>query len=26
LEAIRGDKTKATALLDALVRQHGHRR
>lgn len=26
LQAIRGDKTKATAVLDAIVRQHGHRR
>jgi len=26
LEAIRGDKTKATQALDAIVRQHGHRR
>ena len=26
LEAIRGDKTKATQVLDAIVRQHGHRR
>ena len=26
LEAIRGDKSKATAVLDAIVRQHGHRR
>jgi hypothetical protein len=26
LEAIRGDKTKATAALDVIVRQHGHRR
>jgi hypothetical protein len=26
LEAIRGDKTKATEVLDVLVRQHGHRR
>jgi hypothetical protein len=26
LEAIRGDKTRATQLLDAIVRQHGHRR
>ena len=26
LEAIRGDKTKATAVLNVIVRQHGHRR
>ena len=26
LEAIRGDKTRATAVLDVIVRQHGHRR
>ena len=26
LDAIRGDKTRATELLDAIVRQHGHRR
>jgi hypothetical protein len=26
LEAIRGDTTKATAVLEAIVRQHGHRR
>jgi len=26
LEAVRGDKTKATQVLDAIVRQHGHRR
>jgi len=26
LEAIRGDKTRATEVLDVLVRQHGHRR
>ena len=26
LEAIRGNKTKATEVLDAIVRQHGHRR
>jgi hypothetical protein len=26
LEAIRGDKTRATEVLDAIVRQHGHRR
>jgi hypothetical protein len=26
LEAIRGDKTRATAVLDDIVRQHGHRR
>ena len=26
LDAIRGDKTKATEVLDAIVRQHGHRR
>ena len=26
LEAIRGDKTKAAQVLDAIVRQHGHRR
>ncbi len=25
LEAIRGDKTKATEALDAIVRRHGHR-
>lgn len=25
LEAIRGDKTKATQVLDVIVRQHGHR-
>ena len=25
LEAIRGDKTRATKTLDAIVRQHGHR-
>jgi hypothetical protein len=25
LEAIRGDKTKATEMLDAILRQHGHR-
>jgi hypothetical protein len=25
LEAIRGDKTKATEALDVIVRQHGHR-
>jgi hypothetical protein len=24
LEAIRGDKTKAAAALDVIVRQHGH--
>jgi len=26
LDAIRGDQTKATAALDAIARQHGHRR
>ncbi len=26
LEAVRGDKTKAAELLDAIVRRHGHRR
>ena len=26
LEAIHGDKTKATDALDFIVRQHGHRR
>jgi hypothetical protein len=26
LEAIGGDKTKATEVLDVIVRQHGHRR
>jgi hypothetical protein len=26
MEAIRGDKTKATEVLDVIVRQHGHRR
>ena len=26
LEAIRGDKAKATQVLDVIVRQHGHRR
>jgi hypothetical protein len=26
LEAIRGDKARATEALDAIVRQHGHRR
>jgi hypothetical protein len=26
LEAIRGDKTKATEVLGVIVRQHGHRR
>jgi hypothetical protein len=26
LEAIRGDKGKATEMLDLIVRQHGHRR
>jgi hypothetical protein len=26
LEAVRGDKTKATEVLDVIVRQHGHRR
>ena len=26
LEAIRGDTTKATEVLDVIVRQHGHRR
>jgi hypothetical protein len=25
LNAVRGDKTKATSVLDAIVRQHGHR-
>jgi hypothetical protein len=25
LEAIRGDTTKATEVLDAIVRRHGHR-
>jgi hypothetical protein len=25
LKAIRGDKAKATQVLDAIVRQHGHR-
>ncbi len=25
LEAIRGNKTKATEALDVIVRQHGHR-
>jgi hypothetical protein len=25
LKAIRGDKAKATKVLDAIVRQHGHR-
>jgi hypothetical protein len=25
LEAIRGDKTKATEVLDVIVRRHGHR-
>jgi hypothetical protein len=25
MEAIRGDKTKATQALDVIVRQHGHR-
>jgi hypothetical protein len=25
LEAIRGNKTRATEVLDAIVRQHGHR-
>jgi hypothetical protein len=25
LKAIRGDTTKATEMLDAIVRQHGHR-
>jgi len=25
LQVIRGDKTKATEVLDAIVRQHGHR-
>jgi hypothetical protein len=25
LEAIRGDKTKATEVLNVIVRQHGHR-
>ena len=26
LEAIRGDKARATEVLDDIVRQHGHRR
>lgn len=26
LEAVRGDKARATQVLDAIVRQHGHRR
>ena len=26
LQAIRGDTTKATQVLDVIVRQHGHRR
>ena len=26
LEAVRGDKTKATEVLNVIVRQHGHRR
>jgi hypothetical protein len=26
LEAVLGDKTKAAEALDAIVRQHGHRR
>ena len=26
LEAIRGNKTKATEVLDVIVHQHGHRR
>ena len=26
LDALRGDPTKATAILDAIVRQHGYRR
>ena len=26
LDAIRGDQAKATAALDAIVRQHGYRR
>jgi hypothetical protein len=26
LGAIRGDKSKATEVLDVIVRQHGHRR
>jgi hypothetical protein len=26
LEVIRGDTAKATAVLDVIVRQHGHRR
>jgi hypothetical protein len=26
LDAIRGDKNRATEVLDAIVRQHGHRR
>jgi hypothetical protein len=25
LQAIRGDKTRAAKVLDAIVRQHGHR-
>jgi hypothetical protein len=26
LEAVRGDKSRAAQVLDAIVRQHGHRR
>ena len=26
LDALRGDQAKATAALDAIVRQHGYRR
>jgi hypothetical protein len=26
LQVIRGDKAKATEVLDVIVRQHGHRR
>jgi hypothetical protein len=26
LDAIRGDRARATQVLDAIVRQHGHRR
>jgi hypothetical protein len=26
LDAVRGDQAKATTALDAIVRQHGHRR
>ena len=26
LEAVRGDKTRATEALDVIVRRHGHRR